>query len=284
VFVIRETFRYLKHAWASWLMQVLTLGVALGVSALFVLLAWKAHDAMSSLRANLAIEAFFDPDVSSQNTSTIADQSIKSIPGISHIIFISKEQALEDYAKMSGEDIQQVLGVNPLPASVKIFLTEPTARAAAQLETLLRRVPNIQDVKSNAPLIGIMESRSHALDRIAILLCSLLLLSAIFHAHTSARRGFEIRRETTRTLTRMGATRFMIFAPMLLYNALAGICGGIVGTGILLLIHTQILMAMSDVFALTLASRDEIIVCGVLMLSGFVISALAASLNGRMRA
>jgi cell division protein FtsX len=260
-------------------MQALTLGVALGVSALFVLLALKAHDAMSSLRANLAIEAFFDPDVSSHSASAISEESIKSIPGIARTVFISKEQALDDYAKMSGENIQAVLGVNPLPASVKIYLVDPTARSAARIEAQLRQVPSIQDVKSDAPLIGAMESRSHALDRIAIILCSLLILSAFFYSLMASRHGVEIRKETIRTLSRMGATRWMVIAPMVLYSALAGIFGGLIGMGVLLIIHTQVLTAMSDVFVLTLSGREEIIACGVLMLSGFAISAFASSLN-----
>jgi cell division transport system permease protein len=265
-------------------MQALTLGVALGVSGLFVLLAWKAHDAMSSLRANLAIEAFFDPDVSSQNASTISDDNIKSIPGIARLVFISKEQALEDYAKMSGENPELVLGMNPLPGSVKIYLADPTAHSAAQLESLLRKVPHIQDVKSNAPLIGMMESRSHALDRIAIILCSLLILSAFFYSLMASRHGVEIRKETIRALSRMGATRWMIVGPMLLYSTLAGISGGIMGMGILLLVHTQILMAMSDVFAFTLTLHERVAACCLLVVSGFVISGVAALLNWQKRA
>ncbi len=259
-------------------MQALTLGVALGVSTLFVLLALKAHDAMLSLRANLAIEAFFDPDVSSHSASAISVENIKSIPGIARTFFISKEQALEDYAKMSGENIEQVLGVNPLPASVKIYLLDPTPRSAARIESLLRQVPNIQDVKSDAPLIGVMESRSHALDRIAIILCSLLILSAFFYSLMASRHGVEIRKGTIHTLSRMGATRWMVTAPMILYSALAGIFGGAIGMGVLLIIHTQVLTAMSDVFVLTLSTREEIIAYGVLMLSGFAISALASLL------
>ena len=260
-------------------MQALTLGVALGVSALFVLLAWKAHEAMAGLRANLAVEAFFDPDVASQDASAIVDQNVKSLPGVSRVIFISKEQALQDYARMSGENPEQVLGVNPLPASVKIFLAEPTARSAQNLEASLRNIPKVQEIKSNAPLIGIMESRSHAIDRIAVILCALLLLAAFFYALTAARHGVEVRRETIHALTRMGATRWMVHAPMILYSSLVGIMGGVIGMGILLLIHEQVLAAMSDVFVVSLTSRECIIGCGVLVVSGFAISVVAGILN-----
>jgi cell division protein FtsX len=279
VFVLRETLRYIRHSWAAWLLQALTLGVALGVSGLFVLLAWKAHDAMTALRANLAVEAFFDPALSSQDASAIADESIKSLPVVSRTIFISKEQALADYARMSGEDIEQVLGMNPLPASVKIFLADPSALSAKRLEAILRSIPHIQDVKSDLPLMAAMESRSMALDRIALVLCSLLIVSAFFQAMQSARHGFEMRRETFRTLARLGATRLTMAAPMIFFNALAGICGGLIGIGMLMLIHTQVLTAMSDTFAFTLTSREGIIAGGVLIMSGLVLSAFAAILN-----
>ena len=261
-------------------MQALTLGVTLGVSGLFVLLAWKAHDAMSSLRANLAIEAFFDPDVASQDAAAVVDENVRSLPGVARFVFISKEQAQKDYTKMSGEDIQAVLGLNPLPASVKIYLTEPTAQSAKRLEESLRIIPKIQEVKSNAPLIGIMESRSHALDRIAVILCSLLLIAAFFYALTAVRHGVEVRRETIYALTRMGATRWMIRAPMILYSGVAGIVGGVIGMGILLLIHMQVLMAMSDVIAVSLTSSECIMMMGMLVISGFAISIFATLLNG----
>ncbi len=279
MFVLRETFRYVWHSRSAWLLQALTLGVALGVSGLLVLLAWKAEGAMTALRANLAIEAFFDPALSSQDASTIADESIKSLPAISRTIFISKEQALEDYARMSGEDIEQVLGMNPLPASIKIYLADPSARSAERLEAILRSIPHIQDVKSDMPLIAAMESRSMALDRIALVLCSLLLVSAFFQAMQSARHGFEMRRETFRTLARLGATRLTMAAPMIFFNALAGIFGGLIAIGILMFIHTQVLTAMSDTLAFTLTSREGIVAGGVLIVSGLVLSALAAIVN-----
>ncbi len=260
-------------------MQALTLGVALGVSALFVLLAWNAHGAMSALRANLAIEAFFDPDVSSQQALEVLNQKIRSLPGVHRTVFISKEQALDDYAKMSGENIERVLGVNPLPASVKIYLAEPTSQVATQLESLVRSVTGVQEVKSDAPLIAAMESRSLSLDRIAELLCSLLLVAAFCYALMASRHGFALRRETTRMLARMGATRFTITAPVVLYNVLAGLIGGAVGMGILLLVHAEILAAMSHVFAVTLTTQDETMACGMLMAFGLAISALAAILN-----
>src|SRR5947209_6934339 len=108
-------------------MNVLALAVALGVSGLFGILAWKAHTAMRSLRENLSVEAFFDPGISSEDANAIVNNSIKSLPSIKSFDLITREQALTDYEKSSGENVESVLGMNPLPASVQLRLTEPTA-------------------------------------------------------------------------------------------------------------------------------------------------------------
>src|SRR5947209_14916313 len=107
-------------------MSVISIAIALGVSGLVGLISWKVHSSLRKLQRNLAIEAFFDPAISSVQAISIAHREITGIPGIASYTFISKEQALEDYKTSSGEDVESVLGVNPLPASIKVYLVDPT--------------------------------------------------------------------------------------------------------------------------------------------------------------
>lgn len=273
MFIIRETIRFLRHHSAAWLMSVLTLGVALGVSGLFALLAWKAHTAMATLRANLAVEAFFDPSISSSDASAIAQQKIDPLADIARVTFISKEQALEDYSNMSGENVESVLGMNPLPASVKLYLADPSSRSAEALEAILRAVPGVEDVRGDFPLLRAMESRSRAMDRIAILVCSLLLLSAFFYALLAARHSFEVSRETLHTVRLLGGTRFAASAPIIITSALAGIAAGIAGAGLLALVHSQILTTMNDVVAFPMGHRQMLFAFVALLIVGFTIGA-----------
>jgi len=276
LFIIRETVRFLRHHYLAWLMSVLTLGVALGVSGLFALLAWNAHSAMMELRGNLAIEAFFDPSLSTSDASAIAEQKIEPISGIARVTFISKEQALTDYSKMSGENVESVLGMNPLPASVKLYLADPTAASAESLEGALRAVPGVEEVRGDFPLLRAMESRSRALDRIAILAGSLLLLSAFFYALLAGRHSFEISRETLHTFRLLGATRVAAAAPIIITSTLAGIAAGLAGSVLLLLVHAQILTLMSDVFSFPLAHREIFFAFGALVVVGGAVAACGA--------
>lgn len=277
LFIIRETLRFLRHHWAAWLMSVLTLGVALGVSGFFTLLAWKAHTAMSAMRANLAIEAFFDPSVPSSDAAAIVKEKIDSLTGITRVTFISKEQALMDYSNVSGENVESVLGMNPLPASAKLYLADPTAHSAETLEASLRAVPGVQEVRGDFPLLRAMESRSRALDRIAILAGSLLLLSAFFYALLAGRHSFEISRETLHTFRLLGATRIAAAAPIIITSTLAGIAGGLLGWGLDWAVKTQALTFLNPSLAV-LTTRESSIGFGMLVMTGLIIGLLGGLL------
>jgi cell division transport system permease protein len=257
-------------------MGILALGVALGTSGLFAMLALKAHTAMTSLRTNLAMEAFFDPSISSDDASIIADHSLKPIVGITRFEFISKEQALRDYAKMSGEDIESVLGMNPLPASVKVYLANPTAKSYSTIEALLSAIPEVREVRGDLPLLSAMETRSHSLDTLAIIFGSLMLLSAFFYSLLTSRHGFDTRRETLHTLDLLGASRTSAVAPIIISSSLAGAFGGIVGTLLLYVIHAQVLMAMSNAIPLSISGDEYLLALGLLTCVGFLIGSLGA--------
>ncbi len=283
MFIFRETLRFLRHHWAAWLMGVLTLGVALGMSGLFALLAWKAHTAMAELRADLAVEAFFDPSVSSDDASAIAKEKIEPLAGIARATFISKEQALTDYSKMSGENVEHVLGMNPLPASVKLYLADPSSQSAKALEALLRAVPGIEDVRGDFPLLRVMESRSHALDTLAILLSSLLVLSAFFYSLLAGRHSFEISRKTLHTFRLLGATSFTAAAPVVLTSALAGFIGGILGWTLLWAVRTQALTFIESSIAIVFSGRESLLWLGMLGGIGLIVGVLGGIFPAMIR-
>lgn len=255
-------------------MSVLTLGVALGVSGLFALLAWKAHTAIAAMRANLAVEAFFDPSVSSSDASAIVEQKIDSLSGVARVTFISKEQALTDYSNASGENVESVLGMNPLPASVKLYLADPTSQSAEALEASLRAVPGVQEVRGDFPLLRAMESRARALDRMAILLSSLLVLSAFFYALLAGRHSFEISRETLHTFRLLGATRVAAAAPIIITSMLAGMAGGLIGCALVLIVKAQVLTFLGSSFDAALTMRESFMLVGTLAAVGLLISLL----------
>ncbi len=256
-------------------MSVLTLGVALAVSGLFVLLAWKAHEGIAAMRSNLAIEAFFDPGLSSNDAQNIANTNIKTLAGVSRVEFISKEQALNDYASSSGENVERVLGMNPLPASVKVYLSRPDVGSAASIESALRAIEGVQDVRTNTSLLAAMTERAGALDRVALIVGSLMILSALFFALIAGRHNVELRKNTTHTFALLGASTWSTKAPVLIATSLGGVFGGIIATLLLLVVHSQ-LLAINAGFSISIAKKEIIIGTFCLAALGLLIATAGA--------
>jgi cell division transport system permease protein len=255
-------------------MSVLTLAAALGVSGLLGLLAWNAHQTLGELQRNLAIEAFFNPVISSDEAATTATNEVPKIPGVSNYTIISKEQALESYRASSGEDVQAVLGLNPLPASVTVYLAEPSSASADRVQTRLRAIAGITDVRSDEALLKTTELRAHAIDRLAIIIGALLLLTAILFIANSARLLLRMRQDGIHTLALMGATRWQMIGPFLLEAGISGLIGGIIATAIALLLSHQTFAALGGGVDLTNSSRQVLRMLWALSLSGTLLASL----------
>jgi cell division transport system permease protein len=282
-FIFREAFRAIRRTPGTWAMNVLALAVALGLSGLFGILAWNAHSAMQSLRANLAIEAFFDPSIPSEAASRLVEDSIKHLPLVQSVAFTSREQALSDYTKMSGEDVQSVLGMNPLPASVRIRLINPTAESVAALGERLRAISGVAEVRSDLPLIRTMEQRGRALDTIALIAGSLLLLSAILFTILTARFIIRTREDVIHTMTLLGASKSMIYAPLVIESALGGVVGGLLAMGILMLLQHQAFSAMGADMQFGASTSEQILLADVLVLAGVSLGILGSFVGSLSR-
>src|SRR5437016_5702228 len=116
------------------MMTAIVIAVTLALTGILAMLAAKANDTLEDFRANLVTEAFFDPSLSSENAQNITNEKIKMIDAISSAVFISKEDALADYEKNSHEDVENILGYNPLPASVRMTFANLTSAKAEKIK------------------------------------------------------------------------------------------------------------------------------------------------------
>lgn len=277
MFILRETFRFLRHSRAAWVLQSATLGVALGLSGLFLLLAWNAHRSLQEIRSNLTINVFFDPALSSGDARLIAAE-IQMLPGIGKTQFISKEEAAEDYARESGEDVERTLGMNPLPASVKIYLQEPSATNLEIISSRVQTLSGVENVKSDAHLVSEMESRSRMLDRIALILSLLIILSALFQSVASARHAVERRKQTNLLFDRLGASPLRITMPMILFSALTGVGSGIIAAVIVWFTYDRFFSAMKiPSLPSSLPAMNEFSIFFLLIAAGLSITVLTMS-------
>lgn len=226
-------------------MSALTIAMAIGLGGILAFLSGRAHSALTELGAHLQIEAFFVPEVSSLEAVSIMNNEFVKNHDLRSATIVTKEQAIEEYKKATGEDAEAVLGYNPLPASVRVELLEPTSVNAKRVASFLKSHPKVAEVHYDAEALTTLEDRARSLKMLSFLIGGILLLAALTFLHTTTRLAIQARRDTLKTMLLLGADRATLQLPFVLEGATIGLLGGLLGSGLFLLIGRLLLPEIS---------------------------------------
>jgi cell division transport system permease protein len=236
-FILKEASAALRRTPIMSVMTAIVIAVCLGLAGILAMLTNRANDSLEEFRASLIIEAFFEPSVPSEDAQLTVERSISHQPAITSLVFISKEHALADYEKNSGEDVQGILGYNPLPASVRLTFSKLTSANAKSLKEQLSKVEGIKDIRYDERSLINLEKRSQTLSMLALALGAVLLIVSLTIVISTIRLAIEAREDTIHAMQLLGAGQGTIIFPYIIEGALAGFAGGLLSGGLILLFH-----------------------------------------------
>jgi cell division transport system permease protein len=240
--VIKEASAALRRTPIMSVMTAIVIAFSLGICGMFAMLAKRANDSLEEFRAKLIIEAFFNPAVSSDQAELTTQNKIKRISGISSIESISKEDALAQYVKSSGEDVEKILGYNPLPASVRMTFRDLNSDRAKSIRTEIIAMDGMKEVIYDEASLLALEKRSRTLYLLALVLGGALVLISLTIVTSTIRLAIEARRDAIGAMQLLGAGRATIILPYLIEGGIAGIAGGLLAGGLILLFHSFVIL------------------------------------------
>lgn len=229
-FYFSETKRIIKRSpWATLtIISVTTLAVLLGCFSYYVILLTDKFS--ERIKNNIEIIAYVDETVDTIEVLKIKEKLLAD-PYIANVRYISKESALKDFIKDTGEDIRSVLNVNPLPRSFVINL-KPEKVSDHNLKTVtsnLGLIKGIDDVVlDNDWIFKILRYLKSGQLLIYILSISLFLLS-IYLVYTNSKMQFEENSNLYNSMKLVGAKLSTLKIPIIIYGLCIGIIAGIVG-------------------------------------------------------
>ena len=275
--IIKETAAALRRTPIMSVMTSIVIAVSLGLCGIFAMLTKRANDSLEQFRAKLVVEAFFNPSIPSDEAQQIANDKIKSIPGITSLKFTSKEDALTDYVKNSGEDVEGILGYNPLPVSVRMTFDNLTSVKAKSIRSGLTHVEGIKDVLYDETSLISLEKRSQTLYLLAVALGGILLLVSLTVVISTIRLATQARHDTIHAMQLLGAGRMTIIFPYILEGGFAGIIGGLLAGGLILLFHFFVIPAIAaDLVTNISATKDYLTLFGAGAVIGITIGIIGS--------
>lgn len=244
-FYFSEAKRIVKRSpWATLtIISVTTFAVLLGCFSYYVILFTNKFS--ERIKNNINIIVYLDETIDNEGVLQIKDK-LSENSDIANITYISKEEALRDFIKETGEDIRTILDVNPLPRSFVITLLpeKVTDYNIKRFTSNLKNTDGITDiVLDNDWVFRILQYLKSGQLIIYVISVSLFLLS-IYLVYTNSRTQFESNINLYKSMKFVGAKSGTLKAPIVIYGLGVGLLAGICNMLIHLLIQ-QILLSIN---------------------------------------
>ena len=270
-------------------MQFITAGISttmvlflLGLVVFFVL---TANNLSVYIRENIAFSAILDDNI--KETSIIKlQESLNKKDYVKKIVYISKEQALEEQIEAMGTDPSEFLGHNPFNASMEIRLNAGYTDhdSIKWIEKELLENKNIIEVSYPQNLL---DSVNKNLKKISVFLLGLaVLLSLISFSliNNTIRLTIYSKRFLIHTMKLVGASWGFIRRPFISRNLWIGILSGAAANAILTALAYMAVKYEPELLVI-ISPESVLIVAVAVMVFGIIITTLCAyiSINKYLR-
>ncbi len=235
-FLLREAFRGLRADRFLSLTSVITIGVCSAVTAI-LLLALSLVFSLDRLGvgSDAPLRAFTRPEF--EDGASIAGLRLKleKMGDFDSVVFVSKDDALQEFRRDFGDEMLQYLDANPLPYSFKLYPSEKPL-SAVRVKALAASIgdfPEVEEISSDVSYLQWLDRW-----RLPVQVGSLLLLGFMGGAlalivHNAIKISLYARRALVENMKYCGASELFILTPFVLEGLLLGLCGSLAGVAVL---------------------------------------------------
>ncbi len=205
--------------------------VLVGMVVLSVL---TARNLSTFVRENFVITMTLEDDLTEPETQQLT-KSLKKKKYISHLDFISKDQALKEQVKAMGTDPTEFIGTNPFMASIELYLVGDYANSDSLrwIQKELKKYPKISEITYQRDLMDSVNSNLRKISIVLLVLAFLLTCISFTLINNMVRLGIYARRFNIHTMKLVGASWSFIRRPFIRQGVLVGILAAILADGIL---------------------------------------------------
>lgn len=213
---------------------VFSISLALFVLGLFGVFFLLTNNLTRFIQDNIEVQVYLNKNVTEsekiQIQKTLADKVYVAKKNESaQVVFVSKEQAAEDFIKETGEDFKQFIGDNPLRDLVLVNIA-PDYQSPEQLAQIRSELEGIRGVFEVVYLDSLVESINKNLTKIGLVLIGfavLLLLAVVVLINNTIKLALFSQRFLIRSMQLVGATAGFIQRPFLIRATFYGFLAAI---------------------------------------------------------
>ncbi|MBC8344916.1 MAG: ABC transporter permease [Candidatus Marinimicrobia bacterium] len=270
---LKNLWRHKLTAFTAIFSTFLTLAVA----GSLMIVGQNTNKVIEYLRGKYKIEVFFKESVPDKQINAVVKEFNK-INGVRSTTIISKSDAEKIFKSQFGENILDIVGYNPLPAScvVNVVKFQSDKMNILPIVERIKSYPEVDEVLYQGRLIYRIETYYQKFVQIMTALLILILVISVFIISNTVRLTIFAKKELIQALQLIGATRSFVKAPFVIEGVFHGLIGAMLASAILIIgleIGSDILYSVSKITI----QYSPLVLIGILTSLSVVISILGSS-------
>jgi cell division transport system permease protein len=227
-FLISEGFKnFFRNKLASFLC-IITIFINFSILGSLFVIGFNTNSLIDFFRSKYTFEIFLENDTkSSSYESFIKELSTDEI--ISNIKLIDKEESAKIFEEEFGEIVVEMLGYNPLPVSIKVFLSEKDFEFE-KVDALIFSIESIDfvdEIEYRGKYINQVEDRINLAIFIFLIFVIAIIFLSIQIISNTVKLSMSNRKDFIDILKYNGASRFFVKVPFYIESFLHSIFGGL---------------------------------------------------------
>ena len=275
-FLIAEGFKNIfRHKLTSFA-TIFSVFLTLSIVGFLILANQNTNKIIEYLRAKYKIEVFFKEGFTDDELNNAINQ-IGSIKGVRSTTLISKKDAEKIFKSQFGEDIFDLVGFNPLPASCVVNV-EKDGIEKLEIMPIIKRLemlPVVDEIKYQSGLISRIESYYERFSQIAILCFILSLAISIFVISNTIRLTIFSRKNLIESFQLIGATRSFVRFPFIIEGLFHGFFGSMLSAIALYFLIDYGNTVIDDIISFKI-NFDPYLLSATLIFIGIMISTIGS--------
>lgn len=247
-FYTKEALRIFKRSPFASVVIISVTTIAILMTSFSILVLQLSNKFSQRIKKSIEVTVFLENFIDSSRIQSIKEE-ISNQPNVASIKFISKEDAVKEFIRETGEDFRDVLTENPLPPSF-IIKFKPEKISYENISTEINRIKSISGITEvvydNEFIIKILKYLKSG-QLIVYIFSILLILLSIYLVYTNSRIQIEANKNLYQTMKLVGAKLSTIKIPIILYGILIGVISGIICVGINYILELLLITLLNNI-------------------------------------
>lgn len=214
--------------------------MVLFILGLFGMLLINTQKLTNYLQENVLVILYFDNQTSEENLQRHT-QDIEQLSFVKNANYITGEQAAMDYKEVLGKDFVEVLGSNPLPASIEVNLNAKSLNGQTDSAlSVLNNITGVTGLEFQQDLVDQISKNKRIAGLVLMGVAMLLLLVSLVLINNTIRLDVYAKRFVVKSMQLVGASEWFIIKPFMVKSLWLTIMSTVLAFGLVVLCNVVV--------------------------------------------